>query len=406
MNNNEFQHLIAKYQRGECNEAEVALVEYWYWQYNKNEQPQLTTEEIEAAQLEISQRLPKPVIVSKLGRPFPTLRFVACAAVLLIGVSLLLIIGKTAEGKSADDVQPGQTKAVLLLSNGKSYELDDTKEGEVAEDQGVKIILSKGGLLEFIPGPDIYATSPKIDSISGLVTKVARIKPEARLNSVTTPTGGQFHFALPDGTVIWLNAASTLRFPSNFASLPERRVYLQGEAYFEVTNMKTVLGMKKRAQRIPFIVHTNDQEVKVMGTEFNINSYDYDKSVKTTLVSGLLQVSSPTDSLIIKPGMRTYTTGNKLNADKADVALDIAWKNGDFAFASENLGRVMIKIARWYNVEVIYTDRNIKNKPFSGNISKYKTISEVLKLIQITGEIKYKIEGKKVTISHQKTSKT
>lgn len=398
MDNKEFEELLAKYNQGMCNEAEQAIVERWYWAYN--EHPiNLTDGEINAALLRISQKLPQPVVVKKFSRT-ALIATIAASLTIFLAIGFYFIRQEKPVGEIyANDIQPGGNKAILTLVNGTSIDLNDAKEGQIAVDNGVKIIKMQDGelLFKFSPGT-VHAAPDQRDSISGLVTGSRPVKEGTGLNAISTPRGGQYHIALPDGTNVWINAGSTLRFPSSFEDMPERRVQLNGEAYFEVASVKTVFGMQKRARRVPFIVQTNKQEVTVLGTHFNINSYDDEPNIKTTLLEGLVKVTSASADEMIKPGQQAVNDGATIMVKKADTQMAVAWKNGEFMFAMENLRSIMRKVTRWYNVQVDYADPEIGNKPFSGTISKFKNVSEVLNLLQATGEVRFKIEGRKITV--------
>lgn len=400
MDNKDPKDLLLRYRSGTCNEDEKRLVEDWYASYNTNI-TSASFEEAEAARLEVLSLLPQPNKPSK-KTLWPLLGGIAVACSLLIyyGINTFFIEEKIQKPKTetlVNDVKPGSNRATLILPNGKSINLTDAKDGELASEQGVKIIKTGDGQLLYQFNPDaVHATGP-IDSMPKIAGKVNFAK-ESGLNTVMTPTGGQYHIVLPDGTVVWVNAGTILKFPSTFENMSERRVHLSGEAYFEVRQIKSVLNMKRRARKIPFIVQTNNQEITVLGTHFNVNTYDNKGAIKTTLVEGLVKVSSASETVTIKPGQVAINTSSGLVVKKADVEMAVAWKNGDFMFSVESLGDIMKKIARWYDVEVIYTDRNLQGKPFSGTISKYRNISEVLDLLQLTGEVKFKIQGKKITV--------
>ncbi|TCC87857.1 FecR family protein [Pedobacter hiemivivus] len=397
--------LLLKYTSGTCNEEEKRLVDDWYASYNIDV-ADISFEEVEAARLEVLSLLPQPKkSVKKVLMPWlKPLTGVAAACTLIYGIHYFLkeeILPK-AETKTealVNDIKPGSNKATLTLPNGKTIDLADAKEGEIASEQNVKIIKKADGQLLYLFNPDPVLATGKMDSLPSKITgKISYAKDHPGLNVIMTPSGGQYNIVLPDGTQVWVNAGSTLKFPSTFEDMPERRVYLSGEAYFEVRQIQSVLNMKRRARKVPFIVQTNTQEITVLGTRFNINSYDEDGLIKTTLAQGLVKVSTPTENVTIKPGQAAYSSGTVIRVEKTDVAADLAWKNGEFNFDSDNLREVMKKIARWYDVKVVYTDPNLGSKPFSGIITKYANISEVLNLLQLTGAIKFKVHGKTVTV--------
>lgn len=397
MNQKEFEELLIKYREGNCSETEKLHIERWYWEYNEYETG-LTEASIAAARLEVLERLPKAVPERKLKYPF-RIPLIAACTLLVFGISFYLLKRNKplTETVIAQDVKPGGYKAILILANGTNIDLNEVKEGEIAKDKGINIIKLPEGQLQFKADHTLSAEQ-KPDTLSGLVSAPRLVKQGSGLNVVLTPKGGQYHIALPDGTNVWINAGSTLRFPSSFEDMPERRVHLTGEAYFEVAQVKTVFGMQKRARKVPFIVQTGKQEITVLGTHFNVNSYDDEPNVKTTLLEGMVKVSSNSEDEVIKPGQQAINDGSAIIVKRADTEMAVAWKNGEFMFARENLKSIMRKVKRWYNVEVAYTNPEIGNKPFSGTISKFKNVSEVLNLLEVTGEVKFKIEGRKITV--------
>jgi transmembrane sensor len=396
----EFQELITKYRLGKCDEAEKLLIERWYWQYNEGEII-VKEKDIETARIEVLQKLPQSEISQrKITKLYSKLAIVAIFTLLSV-LSILYIINYKSDNENyISNIQPGSNKAKLILANGASYDLENIQEkAEVEIAPGVKAIRKDNGILQILPIHSLKLSLLKRDSITGMTnSSISQLR--KKIVTISTPTGGEFNFALPDGTVVNLNASSTLKYPIGINEMPERRVHLTGEAYFDVFRHNNVVEETKQAIPAPFIVHTGNQEVKVLGTEFNINSYDYGESVKTTLVKGSIKISTPNDSATIKPGMAAYTNRSGVHVrDHTNVRLDVAWNKGDFMFERENLGTIMIKISRWYNVEIKYADQSMKSKPFSGTISKYRRITQLLDILEATGEIKYKIEGRKVIIS-------
>jgi transmembrane sensor len=400
MDTKEFQELITKYRHGNCDEAEKLLIERWYWQYNEGETI-VQEKDIETARIEVLQKLPQSEIgQTKVAKLNLRLAIVAIFTFLSVLSILYIINYKSDDENYISNIQPGSNKAKLILANGASYDLENIQEkSEVEIAPGVKAIKKDNGILQILPIHSLKLSLLKRDSITGMTnSSISQLK--KTIVTISTPTGGEFKFALPDGTVVNLNASSTLKYPIGLNEMPERRVHLTGEAYFDVFSYNNIVEETKRAIPVPFIVHTGNQEVMVLGTEFNINSYDYGESVKTTLIKGSIKISTPTDSATIKPGMAAYTNRSGVHVrDHTNVRLDVAWNKGDFMFERENLGTIMIKISRWYNVEIKYADQSMKSKPFSGTISKYRRITQLLDILKATGEIKYKIEGRKVIIS-------
>jgi len=263
------------------------------------------------------------------------------------------------------DVSPGTNRAVMTLANGQTIELSEQVEGVVVEN----------GAIKYSDGDEIVQT----DAIQYAV--------------LATPRAGQYQVRLPDGTKVSLNAESSLRYPTRFTG-GVRKVELTGEAYFDVTQSTNTAG-----KRIPFIVESDRQTVEVLGTRFNVNGYPDDTVSQTTLVEGSVRVSAVNaiGGRLLKPGEQALVGNGKVEVQSVDVESVVAWKNGDFVFHQEDLPSVMKKIARWYDVEVIYpsTYRDVR---FSGVISRSKNLSEVLKMMELTGEVTFKIAGRRVFI--------
>lgn len=272
----------------------------------------------------------------------------------------------------SQDVRPGGNKATLILSGGQTLSLTDAETGELSEDAGVAISKTTDG--EIIYTPDTHHRD------AGQRTG------EARVNIIQIPNGGQYQVRLQDGTKVWLNAASTLKYPVDFTAEKERSVVLEGEAYFEVA--KDPLH--------PFIVKSAGQTVEVLGTHFNINSYRDERSIKTTLLEGSVRVNGHTT---LKPGQQSQVSGESTTViNNADTEEAVAWMNGYFKF-NGNLETTMAKIARWYNIEVEYKMSPDPNFVFRGEISKNRNLSEVLQMLGYTGNIHFEINGNKVIVT-------
>ncbi|SEM84964.1 FecR protein [Mucilaginibacter gossypiicola] len=270
-------------------------------------------------------------------------------------------------------IAPGGNKAILTLSNGSKITLDDLGTGQLAKQSGVTITKTGNGKLVYT------ITNDASNATKGN---------EQAYNTIETPKGGQYQVNLPDGSKVWLNAESSLRYPTNFSGAV-RRVELNGEAYFEVA--------KNPAK--PFKVVSNSQEVEVLGTHFNISSYPDDASVKTTLLEGSVKVLSTklNQSKLLKPGEQSNITDNSIHVQEVDTDDVVAWKNGYFMFVDEDLKSIMSKLARWYNIDVEYTG-NVDNLKFGGMVSRSKDLAQALKIIEKTGSVKIKIEGRRVII--------
>ncbi|MEJ2903464.1 FecR domain-containing protein [Pedobacter panaciterrae] len=306
------------------------------------------------------------------------LKYVAILAITVSAVALWLAYGtkdnKLVTSLAADkqilDVLPGGNVAVLVLSDGKRVSLDS---GAVAlrEKDGTQVSGNQGGLA--------YSND------------IASEQEEVLYNTLIVPRGGTYNIQLPDGTNVWLNAMSELRFPVKFGT-KERKVELIGEAYFEVAKNKDV----------PFKVITAHQEIEVKGTHFNVNCYADENFVRTTLLEGSVKISdpaAPARSWLLSPGEQAQTnkkTG-KTALEKVNMKEVFAWKNGYFFFNDEKLESIMAKIARWYDIEVVYKGQ-LEEQSFLGQIERSKKISSILNVLELSGNVHFKISGRRVVV--------
>lgn len=305
--------------------------------------------------------------IQKTKQPFVHYKIIAIAASLLLVLSLGIFMYTQPVSQNevevvAHDVGPGGNKALLMLEDGTKIDLNDAKEGDLALQNGVVIAKTEEGKL-------VYHSAQTADSA---------IPQKLTYNTIVTPKGGQFQVVLPDGSKVWLNAESTLRYPVTFTG-EERRVELIGEGYFEVES-----NSKK-----PFKVASNDQLVTVLGTHFNINAYSDESNMTTTLVEGALQVESVNHSVILKPGEQAIVKEG-IQTRKVDTDLWIAWKNGDFIFRNDNIKSIMRQVSRWYNVEVEYVGDDVKSV-FGGMVSRSKNLSSVLKMLESTNQVDFEV---------------
>jgi transmembrane sensor len=368
--------LLDRYNAGDCTEAERALIESWYLQYQNNSLPDLSDAERSVELDTIFKSLP----IHSHTRGWRFHHFMSIAA----SVAVLFIIGAyfykskekqpTKQAKAVvKPITPGGNKAVLTLADGSKIVLDDAKDGVLASQGSVKVQKTADGQLVY--------TFPET-SEGELDRKAAA----AVYNTIETPAGGSYQVMLPDGTRVWLNAASSLRFPALFKG-KVREVNLTGEAYFEVAKNKNM----------PFKVITNDNVVEVLGTHFNVNSYPDEGASKTTLVEGSVKVRYRNKSVLLSPGQQSRLGVDEIKVVDADVEQIIAWKEGFFLFRNEDLESIMRKISRWYDIEIMYAGR-IPNTRLGGKISRSKDIHEVLKVLELTNAIRFKVEGRRVII--------
>ncbi|MFN0293108.1 FecR family protein [Pedobacter helvus] len=300
------------------------------------------------------------------------------AAVLLVvgAVSLLLWQSKsTISGEqNAKTVVPGGEKALLTLANGKVVSLSDVTVGTTVALQGhVRVEKTKEGSI-------VYHANTKATSYV------------AAKNTLTTPNGGHFKATLPDGTIAWLNAASSISYPLKFAA-DERRIKMTGEVYFEVAKLTD--GKRKR---IPFFVETDKQEIQVLGTHFNVNAYTNEDAVRTTLVEGSVKVRANDGQVaLLRPGQQTVLAKN-LKVQRADIEQQLAWKNGDFIFRGEKLEDVLRQISRWYDIEV-ECPKHLADVRFTGMVSRSQPISVIKEMIETTKKLKVELKERRFTVT-------
>lgn len=271
-------------------------------------------------------------------------------------------------------IVPGGDRARIILDNGSEINLEETLGDTVIVQNGFSIVKDENGTIYY-----------RYDDATALAQTAVH-------NTVVTPKGGQYQVVLPDGTRVWLNAESKLRYPVYFGQ-DKRVVELEGEGYFEVA--KQTSG----AKRIPFIVETGVQELEVLGTTFNIEAYG--KNIKTTLVEGKVRLGLEAggQEVLLQPNDQATISNRtqRFDVKKVDPIYATAWKNGNFAFRKATIKEVMESVARWYNVEVVY-NAAVDNSLFTGTISRFEQIDNLLELIELTGSVHFKIEGRRVIV--------
>jgi hypothetical protein len=266
-------------------------------------------------------------------------------------------------------IKPGSNKAILILANSNSIALDSSKLGNVASQSNTAIIKNQKHVLQ-------YKTN------SAIAQNAA-----PQYNMLITPRGGQYELQLADGTKVWLNAESSLRFPVNFTG-KERVVELTGEAYFEVA----------RNKNMPFKVMTGAKTVQVLGTHFNVSAYP-NETYRTTLLEGSVKLDVVNGgSALLHPGEQgVFDDQHSFNVTAADTAAAVAWKNGIFLFRNESITNIMKQVSRWYDLDVIYQG-NVSRVKLGGSVSRYANISNLLNTIELTGSVHFKLEGRRVIV--------
>lgn len=388
--------LIAKHLRNELTEQERKELDHWLGLSMQNRElfNKITNEETLNRELEIYSAAEKEKawenIVQQTGfrketkNRFNLKSLLSCAAAIL----LLLGIGITFKGflykkttanrlvLHRKDILPGTNKATLMLADGSKIVLDDAKRGTIARQTNVEINKTQSGQLVYsAEGPVLPANQQPSETI-------------IPTNMIATPRGGQYSVVLPDGTKVWLNAASSLKYPTAFPGT-ERRVELTGEAYFEVA---------KNAAK-PFFVKTASQTVEVLGTHFNINSYADEKATKTTLLEGSVRVTGNTgqQGLKLKPGEQATATGKEIRmVAEPDLDEAMAWKEGKFIFRDADLQTIMRQLSRWYDVDVEYQGEVI-TRHYRGRVSRNVPVSQVFQILKTSG-VNFTINGRKIIV--------
>jgi len=383
----ELQKIIQRYVSGTATPDEIRFVEKYYQYLDKQNDilDQYPADEI-AAMAEINfMAIKSKIDGTRKRKVVPLYKYISAAAILLFISGLTFVFlnkNKPVEHNLTFskklDVLPGTDKAVLTLADGSKVVLDGNTAANISDRDGLKISRTKDGQL-------VYTILDQ----SNLKTKS-----DIAFNTIQTPKGGQYQVILPDGTKVWLNAASSLKYPEVFTG-NERTVELTGEAYFEVA--------KNKAK--PFHVKNRHQDVEVLGTHFNINSYMDDQTIKTTLLEGSVRVSNGKSTKILKPGEQAIAdisgTGTIRLAVNVDTDDETAWKNGLFQFDNAGLKTILNQLERWYDINIDYS--SIPNKKYNGMVPRRAKLSEVLKMLEKTGNIRFEIrEGRNLKVLPEK----
>jgi transmembrane sensor len=388
MEKGQFLSLLKKYREGKASDQEREFLEAYYNLFNAKPDATelLSIEENDFLKNQIKSGLKRKIELSANGqkptaRPYKLYYRLAAAAVVFIALSAGILIYMQANhvnifsafNRAKNDVAPGSNKAILTLANGKTIILTNAKNGLIAQQGGIQINKTAGGEV-------IYKVAQTAGSI------------DTSYNTITTPRGGLFTIILPDSTKVYLDAGSSLRFPAAFTG-NLRTVMLTGEAYFEVAHNKEK----------PFHVLTKGQMVEVLGTHFNINAYDDENAIKTTLLEGSVRVSMADKLALLTPGEQSqipepFSAGKGINViQNADTEEAVAWKNGFFQFDNADIQTIMRQFSRWYNVDVTF-EGQVQERLFSGTIHRNLTLLQALDLLNYAN-VHFNIDGKKITVS-------
>lgn len=379
MNEQELSKLIEKYLAGNCTTDEKKIVEDWYEKFEEKAvspefyggQSSMMEESARRSKIAVDARLEqlkqKP---RRIGvRLLQLVAAAACFSAIVIGIwkwNNVDDMGKQPMTVVQEDALPGGNNATLTLSNGNSIVLNNLPDGKIQADGNSTLDKSKGQLSYVIGSDD---------------------KRPVGYNTLTTPRGGQFHVVLPDGSGVWLNAATSLTYPTNFNG-DTRTVKLSGEAYFEVAHDASK----------PFIVEAANTQTKVLGTHFNISAYSDASYIKTTLLQGKIAFTATGKQNILSPNQAATVRDGSVRVVMDNNAADaIAWKEGLFKLNSSDVTEILQQIARWYDVEIVYKGKTPEGH-LSGEIPRNMNLSGVLKILELSG-IHATIKNKQLLVS-------
>ncbi|EHQ28060.1 FecR family protein [Mucilaginibacter paludis] len=381
-----FIQILSKYRLGTATTEEIKFLETYYNTFELNED--LITSENEDDYLFLKEQI-KDIIDVQIGpyqkksidmvaRPMWQKYLAAASVLIFLSIAAFFFVPKSAKKQMAANaykgIVPGGNKAMLTLASGKKIILDGAAQGEIAQQAGVRITKTADGQIVYNVLADDKNTAAGLQ------------------NTITTPRGGQYKVILPDGTKVWLNAASSLSYPASFHG-EERLVTLNGEAYFEVA----------RNPDMPFKVKSDLQTIEVLGTHFNVNAYADESALQTTLLEGSVKIVSGKNSGIIVPGEKAVINRNgngTIITRKANLDKETAWKNGVFSFDNDDIKSVMRQVCRWYDINVVYAD-NLPSEKYFGEIPRNSNLAGVFEILELNN-VKFDVEGKTVKVSYNK----
>lgn len=368
--------ILERYRLGTCSEEEKSWVENWHLQQLKESSYTPDTEQLSAIHEEVKNKVDLHIRhnIKQIRRKTRIVKISTVAASLLLLIGIGYFSTKQSYTPSDEDntsaqldIQPGGNRAILTSSDGSTTELSENNNTILVGDN-----------ISYAEGPDIRQ--------SGSTLKVEAVA----FHTLQTPKAGEYNIVLSDGTKVWLNAYSSLKFPSRFDA-KERLVELTGEAYFEVAPNKSK----------PFKVRSQDQTIEVLGTHFNVSAYQ-SESTKTTLLEGSVKIytAANNNSKLLKPGQQSTINRQSEQIQLANINPEhaLAWKNGYFNFDNETLASIMSKIERWYDVEVEF-EKAPSEKTYIGAVSRLRNLSAVLRALEETANVKFKRSGRKIIVT-------
>lgn len=376
MDKHKAEELLRKYRDNTCTPEERELVETYFSRHVLNNERMPDSEAHARAEQRIHKAVDAAIHQSKRKR-LPTVYRVAIAAALLIALSVSLYIYRQVNDSDAqpalveNDVLPGGNRALLTLADGRTIDLDGVADGLVVEQGGITISKTTDGLLTY----EISATPDRSETVA--------------YNTITTPNGGQYQIILPDKSKVWLNAASSLHYPTTFSG-NERRVKLTGEGFFEITHNPDQ----------PFVVESNGQSVQVLGTSFNINAYEEEEAVVSTLVTGkiALQCNGCNQPIVLNPGDQALNIRGAVRIRQVDTNIFSAWKDGLIILDKADLPTVIRQIQRWYDVEFHGTEDISITGTLSGEVPRAIKLSGVLQALERQTNARFEIKGRRIMV--------
>lgn len=384
MNTNRIKYLLERFRKNQCTQAELEELNDWYhnlkggrgdydlWLQEAGGEDKLR----ELLYNRFTQRISRVPAI----RQMQTWYRIAAILCVFISIAFLFFFREDAAIKQTAQhtnkpavISPGEDRAVLTMADGRQLVLDSSANGELANEQGVQISKSGSGKL-------LYKYDGSTISNAAL-----------QWNTMAIPRAGQFQLVLPDGTKVWLNSETSLRFPIRFAGA-ERKVILNGEAYFEVAHNA----------RMPFRVESAGQTITVLGTHFNVKAYADEHTMLTTLLEGRVRVDNPVShkSTLLSPGLQASVIRNKgdIKIHSAPLEEVMAWKNGYFIFDNEDIHSIMKIISRWYDVDVTFKlDKPIR---LGGTFSKSSNLEQLLKNFSLISDARFELKERRIIVSN------
>jgi transmembrane sensor len=372
-----FLKLIDNYLDGTASPAERAVLEEYYERLEASGNTELSTEQEEALKAAMYAKIRSRMettttapVISMRRRLFVRIAAVAASILLLASVYWLFIdnpkqqenVVAQQDKTSPIDILPGKDAAILTFDNGKQVILDSAA-GTISKEDGATIV-----------------------NANGTVTYSTTNENEIAWHTISTARGNQYQLVLADGSKVYLNSASSLRFPSSFKGSTREVELTGGEAYFNIATNEAM----------PFHVKTREMTVKVTGTHFNVNAYNDEGPVTTTLIEGKVSVNQNAQAINIKPGEQAVFSNNKFLIIQPDINKVIAWRTGFFDFDNMDITAIMRQVSRWYDVDVVYEGKITTDK-FGGRISRLLPLSQVLKLLE-ENDVKFNLEGKRLMV--------